>query len=73
MQKVFTIFVGESLEDHFSASCPQLKECRFDGKTFDEVIANIKDAIRLRQENVYSGNAEIVFDYIVGQTLVCLP
>jgi len=33
-------------EEGFAASCPSLKGCHSQGKTHDEALQNIKDAIR---------------------------
>jgi len=33
-------------EEGFAVSCPQLRGCHSQGKTIDEALENIKDAIR---------------------------
>lgn len=42
----FTIII-EKDEDGYTASCPQLQGCYTQGETYEEVLANIEDAIRL--------------------------
>ncbi|MGA2903737.1 MAG: type II toxin-antitoxin system HicB family antitoxin [Candidatus Korobacteraceae bacterium] len=41
----------ESDDDGYYISCPALQGCYSQGETYEEAIANIKDAIRLHIED----------------------
>lgn len=41
----------EKDEDGYFAYCPQLQGCYTQGKTYEEVLENIKDAIKLHIED----------------------
>lgn len=43
--------VVEHDKDGYVASCPTLQGCYTQGTTYEEVIANIKDAIKLHLED----------------------
>lgn len=43
--------VVEKDEDGYFAYCPELQGCYTQGDTFEEVLENIKDAIRLHIED----------------------
>ena len=43
--------VIESDSDGFFAHCPDLRGCYTQGKTFEEALANIRDAVRLHLED----------------------
>lgn len=43
--------VVEHDKDGYVASCPTLQGCYTQGATYEEVIANIKDAIKLHLED----------------------
>ena len=43
--------VVEADEDGYYVSCPSLQGCYSQGETYEEAIANIKDAIRLHIED----------------------
>ena len=43
--------VIESDSDGFFAYCPDLQGCYTQGRTFEEAIANIRDAVRLHLED----------------------
>jgi predicted RNase H-like HicB family nuclease len=43
--------VPESDSDGFFAYCPDLQGCYTQGRTFEEAIANIRDAVRLHLED----------------------
>ena len=46
----FTVIIEKDAEGHF-AYCPELQGCYTQGDTFEEALANIKDAIRLHVED----------------------
>lgn len=43
--------VIEGDEEGFFAYCPDLQGCYTQGKTFEEAVANVRDAIRLHIED----------------------
>ncbi|MBI4571328.1 MAG: type II toxin-antitoxin system HicB family antitoxin [Chloroflexi bacterium] len=43
--------VIEGDEDGFVAYCPELQGCYTQGKTYDEALRNIRDAVRLHLED----------------------
>jgi predicted RNase H-like HicB family nuclease len=43
--------VIEKDEDGYSAYCPQLQGCYTQGDTYDEAVANLRDAVRLHIED----------------------
>ena len=44
---VFQIIVEQDEAGYFVAECPALRACYTQGKTYEEVIVNIKDVIAL--------------------------
>lgn len=50
MRYRFTVIV-EKDQDGYFAYCPQLQGCYTQGDTYEEVIENIRDAIRLHIED----------------------
>ena len=51
MKKVLFGVVVEKDRSGYFAYCPQLQGCYTQGKTYEKVIHNIKDAIRLHFED----------------------
>lgn len=47
---LFTIII-EKDQDGYFAYCPQLQGCYTQGDTYEEVLKNIKDAVRLHVED----------------------
>ena len=47
MKHVFQVIVEQDEAGYFVAECPTLKACYAQGKTYEEVIENIKDVIAL--------------------------
>lgn len=45
--------------DGYFVSCPALQGCYSQGETYEEAVANIKDAIRLHIEERIAGGEEI--------------
>jgi predicted RNase H-like HicB family nuclease len=54
----FALIVERDEEGYF-AYCPELQGCYTQGKTFEEVMANIKDAIKLHVEDRLANNEPI--------------
>lgn len=44
---VFQVIVEQDEAGYFVAECPALKACYTQGRTYEEVIENIKDVIKL--------------------------
>jgi len=44
---VFQVIVEQDEAGYFVAECPALKACYTQGKTYEEVVENIKDVIAL--------------------------
>ena len=55
----FTIIVEPCEEGGFYAECPSLPGCHVQGETYEEVLANIQDAIKLHLQDKIDGNEEI--------------
>jgi predicted RNase H-like HicB family nuclease len=51
--------VIEKDQDGYTAFCPELQGCYTQGETYEEVIENIKDAIRLHVEDRKEAGEEI--------------
>lgn len=51
--------VVEKDEHGYFAFCPELQGCYTQGNTYEEVIENIKDAIKLHIEDRLANNEEI--------------
>jgi predicted RNase H-like HicB family nuclease len=51
--------VIEKDKDGYFAFCPELQGCYTQGNTYEEVLENIKDAIRLHVEDRLEGGEEI--------------
>jgi predicted RNase H-like HicB family nuclease len=54
----FAIVVEKDEEGYF-AYCPELQGCYTQGDTFEEAMANIKDAIKLHVEDRLANNEPI--------------
>ena len=44
---VFQVIIEQDEAGYFVAECPALKACYTQGKTYEEVVANIRDVIAL--------------------------
>jgi predicted RNase H-like HicB family nuclease len=51
--------IVEADSDGYFVSCPALQGCYSDGDTYEEAVANIKDAIRLHIEDRAASGEEI--------------
>lgn len=49
----------EKDKDGYSAFCPSIQGCYAQGDTYEEVVANIEDALKLHVEDRISLNEEI--------------
>ena len=65
----FSVVIEKDIDCYF-ASCPELQGCYTQGDTYEEVSANIKDAIRLHIEDRLEGNEEIPQPESVSLTLM---
>ncbi len=54
----FAVIVDKDEEGYF-AYCPELQGCYTQGDTFEEVMANIRDAIKLHVEDRLANNEPI--------------
>ncbi len=59
MKKYRFAVVVERDNDGYFAFCPELQGCYTQGETYEEVLGNIKDAIRLHVEDRLEAREEI--------------
>ncbi len=59
MRNLTLPIVVEADSDGYFVSCPALQACYSQGHTYEEAIANIKDAIRLHIEDRLASGEEI--------------
>ena len=59
MTKYKLTIIIEKDEDGYFAFCPELQGCYTQGDSYEEVIENIKDAIKLHIEDRIANNEEI--------------
>ena len=62
--------VIEADEDGYFISCPFLQGCYSQGSTYEEAIANIKDAIRLHVEDRRARGEDIPQNHSVSVSLI---
>ena len=65
----FAIVVEKDKQGYF-AYCPELQGCYTQGGTFEEVIENIKDAIKLHVEDRLANNEPVTTSEIVSLSSV---
>ncbi len=65
----FSVVIEKDGEGYF-AFCPELQGCYTQGDTYEEVLENIKDAIRLHVEDRIEGGEEIPQTESVSLTLM---
>ncbi len=58
--------VVEKDEDGYFAYCPELQGCYTQGQTFEEVMENIKDAMRLHVEDRLANNESVPTSEVVS-------
>jgi predicted RNase H-like HicB family nuclease len=68
-QFAFSIII-EADEDGYYVSCPALQGCYSQGDTYEEAIANIKDAIRLHIEDRRAEGEELPQDISVSVSMI---
>jgi predicted RNase H-like HicB family nuclease len=59
MKNITLSIVIEEDSDGYFVSCPALQGCYSQGDTYEEAVANIKDAIRLHIEDRLADGEEI--------------
>ena len=59
MKNITLPIVIEGDADGYFVSCPALQGCYSQGETYEEAIANIKDAVRLHIEDRMADGEEI--------------
>jgi len=65
----FSVVIEKDSEGYF-AFCPELQGCYTQGATYEEVLENIKDAIRLHIEDRIESGEEIPQTESVSLTLM---
>ena len=65
----FSVVTEKDSEGYF-AFCPELQGCYTQGETYEEVLDNIKDAIRLHIEDRMDNGEEIPQSESVSLTLM---
>jgi len=65
----FSVVVEKDSDGYF-ASCPELQGCYSQGDTYEEVMDNIKDAIRLHIEDRIESGEEIPQSESVSLTMM---
>ena len=65
----FSVVVEKDKEGYF-AFCPELQGCYTQGDTYEEVLENIRDAIRLHIEDRIEGGEEVPQADSVSLTLM---
>ena len=61
----FAIVVEKDKQGYF-AYCPELQGCYTQGGTFEEVVENIKDAIKLHVEDRLANNETVITSEMVS-------
>jgi len=59
MQRFTLPVIIEGDQDGYFVSCPALQGCYSQGETYEEAMANIKDAMRLHLEDRLANGEEI--------------
>jgi predicted RNase H-like HicB family nuclease len=65
----FSVVIEKDREGYF-AFCPKLQGCYTQGDTYEEVLENITDAMRLHIEDRIEGGEEIPQTELVSLTLM---
>jgi len=65
----FSVVIEKDADGYF-AFCPELQGCYTQGDTYEEVLENIKDAIRLHIEDRVESSEEIPQSESVSLTLM---
>ncbi len=63
-EKTFVVVIEQDEDGYYVASVPALKGCHTQGKTLDELMANVKEAIELclevEQEEVHESKERFI-------------
>ena len=59
VKHIFQVIVEQDEAGYFVAECPALKACYTQGKTYEQVIENIKDVITLCLTDLKERNRKI--------------
>jgi predicted RNase H-like HicB family nuclease len=62
--------VVEKDSDGYFAYCPSLQGCYTQGDTYEEVLSNIEDAIRLHIEDRIASGESLPFNEMVSLTTI---
>lgn len=65
----FSVII-EKDEDGYSAFCPELQGCYAQGETYEEVLDNIRDVIRLHVDDRISSGEKIPEGRLINLTTV---
>lgn len=65
----FPIIIEQDSEGYF-AFCPELQGCYSQGNTYEETLANIKDAVNLHLQDKIAENEEIPMSKSVSLSTV---
>ncbi len=65
----FAVVVEKDKQGYF-AYCPELQGCYTQGETFEEVVENIEDAIKLHVEDRLANNEPVTTSEIVSLSTV---
>ena len=65
----FSVVIEKNSDGYF-ASCPELQGCYTQGDTYEEVLENIKDAMRLHIEDRIDSGEDIPQSASVSLTLM---
>ena len=65
----FAVVVEKDKEGYF-AYCPELQGCYTQGETYEDVIENVKDAIKLHVEDRLANNEPVTTSEIVSLSSV---
>lgn len=60
----------EKDEDGYNGYCPELKACHAQGDTYEEVIANLRDVIRLLVEDMLAEKEPIPSSELINLTSI---
>lgn len=63
------IIIEKDSEDYF-AYCPEIQGCYTQGSTYEEVIENIKDVIKLHLEEMREAGQKLPTNEIISLTTV---
>ncbi len=69
---VFFVII-EKDEDGYTAFCPELQGCYVQGETYEEVLDNIRDAIRLHLDDRIESKEKIPQAQLINLTTVDVP